>query len=583
MSADLFLKTLFQSKPANNFLLIWEKRKDKKVSYWFDKVSDAITHFNKQGQKQDTYIGCGTSSVALPGFRRCKAEEISGIPGVWLDIDILDPAHKKSHLPETPEKAQEIINAFPLKPTIVVHSGHGYQIWWVFKHFRAFRSAKERDEAADLIHDFTWTMRDFARSLGYDIDMTFDLSRVFRIPGGRNFKDNPPVPVVLEKCTDNFYSTKEFRDALLSFRDSLGNKATPIERKKSAANTSKTVQGASFLLDPEAMPPQDKLDILLELDAKFKASWEHRRKDFKDDSPSAYDLSLASFAFAAEWEVQEIVDLLIAFRRINGLKLKLNEQYFEKTLRAASNVLESKKDFYELEGMVADRSLTNNDKEKIAQAKEILLRLLKINIRRIIRYDISPVEYKLETDTVCIHLGGVNNLIGQPTFRSKVAEATGVLFWPIKAEKWQSVAQALLDLCETTSAGNDTSNRGQVKNWVCSYLEQHTPLYDPNDAFEVKKPFYFKDSLYFFGPELRKYVGMFLHDIINPKAMGIMLREYGFKPLDMNFKKSDKWVSRSVWKIKITEDEIAQAFLNQGMLDEANRILAEQMSNTKDE
>ena len=106
---------------------------------------------------------------------------------------------------------------------------------------------------------------------------------------------------------------------------------------------------------------------------------------------------------------------------------------------------------------------------------------------------------------------------------------------------------------------------------------------DPNDAFEVKKPFYFKDSLYFFGPELRKYVGMFLHDIINPKAMGIMLREYGFKPLDMNFKKSDKWVSRSVWKIKITEDEIAQAFLNQGMLDEANRILAEQTPHTKDE
>jgi hypothetical protein len=78
----------------------------------------------------------------------------------------------------------------------------------------------------------------------------------------------------------------------------------------------------------------------------FKASWEMKRKfSSGKESGSEYDLSLAAFALQAEWSWQETVNLLIAFRRTNGLKPKtviegdptapLRGGYYSRTLSMA--------------------------------------------------------------------------------------------------------------------------------------------------------------------------------------------------------------------------------------------------------
>jgi hypothetical protein len=60
---------------------------------------------------------------------------------------------------------------------------------------------------------------------------------------------------------------------------------------------------------------------LTEAEPLFKASWEMKRKfPSGKDSGSEYDMSLAAFALQADWSWQETVNLLIAFRRANGLK-----------------------------------------------------------------------------------------------------------------------------------------------------------------------------------------------------------------------------------------------------------------------
>ena len=590
MGAEHFLNTLYHDKPDKDFILVWEKRKDKKVSYWFDHTSDAINHFKKQGLSQDTYVGCGTSGKALPAFRRCLATEISGIPGAWIDVDVLNPVHSKPNLPETKQKALEIIEPFPLKPTIIVWSGHGYQFWWVFKKFCALTNQRQHEEAADMLHQFTWTMRDCARSMGYDLDMTFDLSRVFRIPGGKNHKDDPAVPITLDACGENFYTPDEFMMALKTFRLGLGSDATPIDaRKKVVVAPSGVVQGAKFKLDPMAEPPQDKLEAMIEFDPVFLASWEHRRKDFKKgESASEYDLSLASLATAAAWEDQEIVDLLIAFRRNHDLPTKLVEKYYERTLRTASNATKDQQVFDELEEIICSGALTHGDPAKtpeenkanmvlaIAKAKELLQKAFNGTIvKRIVQFNIDPFEYKLETDKTCIHLGTVQNLIDQSYFRRKFADATRIYLHKMKESKWQVIAQAMLDICEEESAGDDTSSKGQIRHWFREFLMQYDPLYDPTEAMISRRPFYMKDSLYFFGPDLRKYIARFWSEVINPKIMGIMLKNYGFMPLPMNIKKPDgKYASRSVWKIEIAKDKIAQEFVNRELLNNANRIAA---------
>lgn len=578
MSAELFLKTLFHDKPDKDHILIWEKRKDKKVSYWFKKTQDAIKHFEKYGINQDTYVGCGTSAKALSAYARCKAEDISGIPAAWLDVDILDPVHSKSNLPENEEKAKEIIAAFPLAPTMTVHSGHGFQFWWVFKQFGRLPDQKSHDRAADLLHKFTWSMRDRARSLGYDLDMTFDLSRVFRIPGGMNFKDETPLPVRLDNCTENFYTPLEFQDALNKFREDLGDNATPIEDRKSVkvVNTS-VINGKTLVLNPQANPPQPKFDTLMEFDSKLKASWEHRAK-FKsgDESPSAYDLSIASILFANEFTEQEIVDTLIAFRRNNNLPAKLIEKYYERTLVTASSVIRQNNQFKELNNILIDMAnnvAVNNTKidEIKNKAKKCISDIIGINTIKIEKLMIDPAEYRIITNNKVIPLGTIHNITNQAHFRDRLADAIGVFLPYLSKTVWRNLSQAMLNICEEVSAGEDTSNTGLVRYWLKEYLTTFAPLYDPNEAEHSKRAF-FEGSLFFiFGQELRKYCQTFQREPISSKKMGVMLKDYGFIPDQKNFKNENgSYRNRAIWKIQITADPLLREFLDVNMLKHAN-------------
>jgi putative DNA primase/helicase len=100
-----------------------------------------------------------------------------------------------------------------------------------------------------------------------------------------------------------------------------------------AAPTTRDVE-ASFTVDAQASPPEDKLAALLSRPTAA-ASWNHAREDLADQSPSSYDLSLASMAVAAGWDDQDIVDLLIACRRHNQSPPKLRTDYLVRTLAKA--------------------------------------------------------------------------------------------------------------------------------------------------------------------------------------------------------------------------------------------------------
>ena len=93
--------------------------------------------------------------------------------------------------------------------------------------------------------------------------------------------------------------------------------------------------GGGLALDPEADPSILKLEVLLKANPKFRKSWEQDRKDMTDQSASAYDLSMATIALGAGWSDQEVVNLLICWRRKHGHDLKLRENYYVVTLDKA--------------------------------------------------------------------------------------------------------------------------------------------------------------------------------------------------------------------------------------------------------
>jgi hypothetical protein len=88
-----------------------------------------------------------------------------------------------------------------------------------------------------------------------------------------------------------------------------------------------------LVLDPDANPPYDKLDQLLE-NERFAEVWDHRAEGLA--SMSDYDWRLVSFAVNDDWADQEIADLVIAFRRTHGskddLKKALRKDYIPRTI-----------------------------------------------------------------------------------------------------------------------------------------------------------------------------------------------------------------------------------------------------------
>ena len=577
-TAMQFLHVLFDDKPPNANILIWQN-KTKKISTWFTDIDEAA-EFAVKSQDCDTYVGCGVSATRLSASVRCKANEIAGIPGLWLDVDLLDPAHQKKNLPETIDQAMEIVNAFPVSPTIIVHSGHGIQCWWLFDKFCWFKDATEHTFMADLLNYFNQAMADVASTMHYALDKTYDLSRVMRIPGCLNHKHGTPKKVTLLRYYQgNHYPVSVLVDRLqFLIKDVLKDKATVPKIK--SIHLIKTQATDGIVLDSEAEPPKNKLEALLEIDPKFKATWERNRKDFRDQSPSAYDMSLANFARIAGWSQQEGINLMIAFRRKHKLPQKLRTDYYRHTWQIAEEALAKQEGLEELGGVVTDardRQLQGKSigPDLIKQAKETLSRLLKIRIKRILRYLLDPVEYRLELeDGRSIHLGAVENLIEQSRFRRKIADVMSYLLPGFKAAEWHTIGQALLNISVDEKVGDDVSTLGIIESWIVSYLDYDNPVYTPGDALIMNKPFFFGACLYIFGEAFRRHVRRFCGEQLNPKEMGLLFKEYGLQSTHMNFQKVEGrgLTSRVVWYRSINEDALLRSYCDMDLLSEGKRM-----------
>jgi hypothetical protein len=132
-----FLSAFFAGKPADQFILVWTKKQlsvneNEKSSIWFRQV-DGAAGAAAQILDRDVYFGVGTSPRDFGPDRRCKADDIGAIYGVWIDIDIADGIHKKTNLPASLDDATALLSDCELAPSFIIHSGGGLQAYWLFE------------------------------------------------------------------------------------------------------------------------------------------------------------------------------------------------------------------------------------------------------------------------------------------------------------------------------------------------------------------------------------------------------------------------------------------------------------------
>ncbi len=312
-----FLETFLSRKPSEQYFYLWTL--SDKRSHWFLDAPAAIETASAVRDKTDVYIGMGLFPSARESSVRVNKSEVSGILGAWADIDIDVPGHHKgvSKLPPTLDDAMGLVAELP-NPTMVVQSGGGLHLYWLFKQPWMFDTEQDRDQAETFLLKWQQVIKDAARPHNWKVDSTADPARVLRLPGTLNHKTDPASLVTLSVCEpERFYTDKYLWQLVKDVHIEKPRIARARARNgENTADDAPALLAETFTLNVNANPSLEKLDALL-IGRRFKKTWNRRREDFTDQSASVYEMALADAMVMAGWSDQEIVDALVAWRRQN--------------------------------------------------------------------------------------------------------------------------------------------------------------------------------------------------------------------------------------------------------------------------
>lgn len=191
-----FLELLFKAhlQQSGGFVEILNKRIGQKQTdkpLYFDTLPGLLERVN-------TLTGDVWFGVAPRDIQRAFKKAITNITCIWTDIDVGTEGHKAPGSFDTKEEALKTIDGFPLKPSIIVESGHGLHLYWLLKE-----SCKELDTAEEILNGI-------GKELQGDPG-TWERTRLLRLPGtlNHNAPDSPQECKILSKNSLR-YDLKDF-------------------------------------------------------------------------------------------------------------------------------------------------------------------------------------------------------------------------------------------------------------------------------------------------------------------------------------------------------------------------------------
>lgn len=546
MAAQTFLRCLFDDAlDADHLLHIFTIErggadgKDFKRSYWLSDYAE-IRKIVSENPKADIYFGTGLSPKDCGPRNRCPADEIIAIPALWLDLDYKHDTHSKDNLPPTKRDALELIQqSLPphLQPTLTVHTGHGYQFYWLFKELWTFDTPQEREKAAALIKSWQHTIKYHAASRGWDVDSTFDLARVFRLPGSLNLKSRP-VSVTIENDTRERYNPEDFENVLVEVDEASQSEISGL--------LSKDKNPLEIVVAPHVNPPAEKFQALRAFSKRFVELFDLKTGNKEGDtSLSSHDLGLANICIQYDWTPQEVADLIITFRREKGKserdRLKgLRVDYLNRTILLAIQGRERLEANEALEDAAFQLTRHGDDPgtvsaPDVSSIKANLQKVLGVRIHRIWKYSGDDPKFEIELeDGQKVMIGSVQNLIHQGNLRNILAAHCGVLLNRFKQEVWDQYATLLLRSCDEVKTSEETSTRKLLRSYVDQYIGSAHFATDWRNSFVDQQPFRKEGRTFIYGGTFRLWLKLSAEPM-SAKEMGVAFASLGVRSKQQTF------------------------------------------------
>ena len=544
-----FLTALWGNPPPG-VILIWTL--PEKESNWYTRL-DQVNQDVEHHAHEDVYTGVGIANRNRARFttqKRLTEEEVGGLAGMWADIDWAHPVHRKPNLPPSLEQALATLAEALLEPTLLVDSGHGIQAWWLFEQPWIFQTPEDQELGRRAAQWWHQHIKGLYTARGWTTDSVFNLDRIMRLPGTWNNRvpgERRPVEIIREIARR--YTPQDFLDLTPEdFQTSTPPPGRTGPRKQGQNRRATNGNGGNggLELDPEADPSILKLEVLLKANLKFRRSWEQDRKDMADQSPSAYDLSMATMAMQAGWSDQEVVNLLICWRRKHDHDLKLRENYYVVTLEKAREPFEIAQAEEQL-----NQTLLHPPDDETEVLMDNLAKLFGVDITRIVKYLGDPPIYYMYTEQGNITLGKIENLMSQERFRALTAAATEVVIPSVGKKIWEQRVQAMLLACEQTPVGDASHPTQETNAWLEEYLLEKPPREEDEweKAAEAKRPFILHGKVHIFLDDFRKWLDFHIGEQVTSHALGRRLKQCQARTERINVRVGNSRTSRTTWQL----------------------------------
>lgn len=543
MTPSDFLKLLWIEKLVSLLILIWT-REDKRSHYFGDVA--AAARFVESVHGQDVYVGYGLSPKDYGPHHRCPSSDIAAITGAWADLDLESEAHNTKPLPRTVEDALTILPP-DLPPSLVLFTGNGLQIWWLFKEPEVFFTTSDRERAASVLRRLHKLLRLRASRKNWSYDQLGDLARLVRIPGTVNAKDPArPKDVTIHSKSDRRYNLSDLEEYLdgAGVRDEEG-----VQQKREQVAGDDNVA-----VNLEAAIPQDVLDGWIAADSRFKSTWLRQRPDLRDQSQSGYDLALANFGVDAGLTQQGIIDLIVHHRRVHAQKARTKLDYYARTISAAidragvNTMTDNIAPPTGAEGEGADQRHEVDPEARRAQLCDRVSKALGVPILRFVKVTGQEPTYHMNlVNGAVLEFSTFSKFTNQEQVRNAIGAMTNRLVPKIKPKVWEGIAQAMLDSLVEKAGGDETDLLGSTRIHLRRYLlavEFIDSVEDQPDHAQ-HRPTVLDGAIAISAGDFQMYINKTTGQNLSVKAISSRLAALGaesVRPRSGSFRDQSRWL-----------------------------------------